>query len=93
MIVLNINLIYKGHTSLSTQGKKTAENVTWLNLGKILELMVSFLPSLSKEKLHSQTNETGKCGIMTRCLMFLRAVILHSAEGMQKLLSFQSSPL
>lgn len=42
--------------------------------------MASFLPSLTKEKLHPQTNETGKCEIMTCCLMLLRGVILNSVE-------------
>lgn len=98
MTVLNTNLIYKGQPSLCTQvkeGWKCYLTEPWHNTRREWKpkLMVSFLPSLAKEKLHSQTNETGKCGIMTCCLMFLRAVILHSAEGMQKLLSFQSSSL
>ena len=42
--------------------------------------MASFLPSLMKEKLLSQTNETGKWEIMTCCLMLLRGVILNSAD-------------
>ena len=45
-----------------------------------LKLMASLLPSLMKEKLLSQTNETGKWEIMTCCLMLLRGVILNSAD-------------
>lgn len=42
--------------------------------------MTSFLPSLTKGKLPSHTNETGKWEIMTCCLMLLGGIVLNSTD-------------
>ena len=42
--------------------------------------MTSLLPSLTKGKLPSQPNETGKWEIMTCCLMLLRGIVLNSTD-------------